>query len=1407
MTTRTSRSLSLVLTTGLLFSACTFTLDRELGPGEIRGTLGAALVDGTFEPVAGAQVRVEGSNIATRTDTQGRFVLRHLTEGDYRLRIRHETLVDEELIVSAMTLDVSLPAADAIDLGLLSIKALGSLEGVVQVDGSPAQAEVVVDREAIAVSYADGGYQMRNVEPGRKTIYIRAEGPDGMRLFSGPTVDVKPRETTTADIAVDTLTAQPPARLSLRARLSDEKPPSGVEFELHDGHSMRVLPPTNGSGRIRHAEVPAGVYTVVAKKKGYLPSRLTLLVVTGEVEAPVLILMPQHCRPGSAASECSGIAEGDADGDGIPDYLDHCPHDPRNECAPGVPPIPDAPAYCGSGLQDRDGDGECRPDCSTLSCDVPFVCDDSTGTAACGCPEGHSGDLCEVCADGYQDNDGDGQCSASCAKANLDCSGHGVCDDSGGRAVCECAPGHAGVACDRCAVGYERDGARCIAIPNFPPPTITSFEVSPPLLSRGARATLKIAFSAGTGKVSGIGSVSNNALILTPPVFEDTEFVLTVAGPVETVTASVWVRLKPPSASTSWVWADQERQRADGSSVVTLFISVQDDERRGVSNVPITLTATGDGVVMSQPESANNIELFTATLSSSQPGVKTVTVTAGDVVLDQKATVEFFSANRVGGEVDGLTGTGFVLRLNGENDLAIGADGRFVFPAGIYPPDEFEVTVHAQPENQACVVFDGKGTVSGTDIDVTVKCGSAWRTVVGGDGHTVALKADGTLWTWGDNYRGQLGNGGGTNNPTPAQIQPGQIFTSVAAGEGHTVAVRADGTLWTWGDNASGQLGDGTTERRDVPIQVGSDADFAVVAAGMLHTLALKTDGSLWAWGGNGFGQLGNGGTTNELAPVRIGSDADFTQVAAGAHYSLAVKADGTLWGWGDNSSYQLGDGTTTGTNAPKALGSGFSHVAGCQKHTLAVKTDGTLWTWGSNTDRQLGIEVEGGIAQTPIQVGDESDFLTVACGGRHSLALKTDGSLWAWGYDGDGQVGARTLYYNGLPLRLGGGFASVSAGAAHSLAVKADGSLWTWGLNRSGQIGDGTMTQRNEPLQVGADHASVAAGFGLTMALKTDGSLWSWGYNSNGQLGTGSSEFASHAPAFVGGGFSTVVAGSNHILAVKTDGSLWGWGDNSSGQLGDGTTESRNTPVRIGQDNDFVSAWASVKNSAALKTDGTFWTWGDNDAGQLGDGTTTPRHTPQQAATQVASAAIADNHMVVLKTDGSLWAWGANGAGQLGDGTTTARHAPVQISSDTDFISVTAAGGHTLALKEDGTLWAWGANGDGQLGITGNFAMAPTFVGEGFTWVTTGQSHTLALRAGATLWAWGYGAYGQLGVPSSRGARSPLLVGENYASARAGVTHTVAVKTDGTLWAWGDNTYGQLGDGSTNRMSPGFVP
>lgn len=657
-----------------------------------------------------------------------------------------------------------------------------------------------------------------------------------------------------------------------------------------------------------------------------------------------------------------------------------------------------------------------------------------------------------------------------------------------------------------------------------------------------------------------------------------------------------------------------------------------------------------------------------------------------------------------------------------------------------------------------------------------------------------------------------------------AQVLPGTF----AAGATHSLAIHADGTLWATGANATGQLGTGTTTSQTTWVQVGSLATWVRVAAGARHSLALRADGSLWAWGDNTAGQLGtatSSGTGYVATPTQV--PGTYTQLAAGRAHSLALQANGTLWAWGDNFYGQLGNATNTGTTNPNPTptqisSASYTQLAAGADFGLALRQDGSLWAWGRNTYGQLGSATNNGTdtaTPTPTRVGTDL-YTQLAAGAQHSLALRPDGTLWAWGDNFFGQLGnatgTGTNTANPTPTQVGtASFTRLGAGTGHSLALQATGTLYAWGDNAAGQLGTSGGAASATPTAVPGTYVQLAAGTSHSLALQANGTLWAWGDNAAGQLGGGGTSAA--APVATGSALPTrsTAMGSGHGLAVRADGTLWAWGDNTFGQLGDGTTTFRTRPVQVGTDNDWVQVAGGTSFSLALKANGTLWAWGSNNLGQLGNSTnsgmTNANTTPLQVGggnyTRIAAG---PSHALAIRDDGVLYSWGSNFYGQLGNGTSsvnsaTASPTPAPVSGSGIYTQIAAGLYHSMALRADGSLWTWGNNDQGQLGTNqflggGNLVKSPTVAPGTYTAIAAGSSHSLALSSDGLLYTWGLNNNGQLGnQPRSvfnTYQASPLA--DIYSQLAAGANHSLALRANGSLWVWGRNANGQLGLNTT---------
>jgi len=569
----------------------------------------------------------------------------------------------------------------------------------------------------------------------------------------------------------------------------------------------------------------------------------------------------------------------------------------------------------------------------------------------------------------------------------------------------------------------------------------------------------------------------------------------------------------------------------------------------------------------------------------------------------------------------------------------------------------------------------------------------------------------------------------------------------------HSVFLTESDVVMGMGNNEYGQLSVPVVRESSVPIQ--SKFGVREISSGGSHSVFLMWDGTVWAVGKNDVGQLGDGTSMNRSNPVQVVDGAGnplsrVVAISAGESHSAYLIADGTVWAAGSNQYGRLGDGT--------------------------------------NTNRSNPVQVVDG-SGNPL-----SGITAISAGWEHTVYLKSDGTAWAAGMNGGGQLGDGTnvnranpvqvVHFGGSPLT---GLIGVSAGGAHSSYLKGDGTVWAVGANNTGQLGDGTTTHRSNPVMM-IDNAG--------------------------------NKFDDIVQISTGGG---------HTICLKSDGTVWGVGNNLYGQLADGTNTNRSNPVQSVNaggipTSGVIKISAGIYNTSYMKGDGTVWASGYNYYGQLGDGTTTNRSNPVQVVdgsgnplSGVSAISAGSGHTTYLKSDGAVLSAGYNSHGQLGDGTTTDRSNPVRVLRSlggalSDIVEVSAGTSHTLFLASTGMVWAVGSNTHGQLGRGTNIdRLNPSIVLDangtplsGITAVSAGESHSVFLRTDGSVWATGLNNFGQLGDGTDSNRTFPVLVKtlggtifDNVRAIDAGGFHTTFIKNDGTLWSTGQNDNGQLGDGT----------
>jgi alpha-tubulin suppressor-like RCC1 family protein len=551
----------------------------------------------------------------------------------------------------------------------------------------------------------------------------------------------------------------------------------------------------------------------------------------------------------------------------------------------------------------------------------------------------------------------------------------------------------------------------------------------------------------------------------------------------------------------------------------------------------------------------------------------------------------------------------------------------------------------------------------------------------------VALKSDGTVWTW------QPGS-------AAAQVSGLTEVTAVATCNGN-LALKRDGTVWSWVNNSS-------SSQPPAPAAVPGLIQIAAIATGSGFCLALKSDLTVWQFVPQQSGMPSWAATLSQVSGL-----AGIMAVAAAGNTGVALKPNGTVWEW------QIGNpGSPNQYNSPPAQVSGLSDVTSIASnggHRLALKRDGTVWAWGPNVYGQLGNGTTSSNwydFSPPVRVSGLSGVTAIAAGNYHSLALLSDGTLWAWGSDSSGQLGTGAVLRRSHPVQVRGleGAATASAGYGRSLVLKSDGTVWQWGV--SGPNGAGSLA----PIQVGdlTDVQRIVAG-GMCGAVKRDGTVWQWASTPQWP------DWSEPAPARVEGldqvaavtgvgaggvvlkrdgtvwescwvcpgnsvepaqvaGLKRVVAVAGYTgyefgsgnLALEDNGTVWHWSSWDDYVWGNAQAMQAQQVDGLSE----VGAIAQGDIATAIRRDGTVWEW----SGRAMPGMRT-------GVNDAVAIAVGNGYSMALKHDGTVWTWGLNDAGQLGDGTTTYRSAPVQVAGLNEVKAISAAAGYALAVKQDGTV------------------------------------------------------------------------------------------------------------------------
>ena len=537
------------------------------------------------------------------------------------------------------------------------------------------------------------------------------------------------------------------------------------------------------------------------------------------------------------------------------------------------------------------------------------------------------------------------------------------------------------------------------------------------------------------------------------------------------------------SGAAAVVFTAPQTELVEGDEV-DLFVQVQTAEDSGPTDLSYEIVS-GDGQLLGSPSPqgmrfrggepgevvlrVTATDVFSGRQTSQDLTLQVVAnqapaiAHACDFRFDFEGTTRFAWRERCG-----------VTDANGDTVVAEvtidGAHGDFVVDGDelVYTPDASSELA----DSVQLTLHDGRGATTPLTIATQVRF---WQVLTSSNSRTFGLKTDGTLWGWGNNGLGELGIGGHSVNPAgPVQVGTDSDWAKVRGGYHHALALKQDGSLWAWGQNGDGQVGDGGMPQAAVsPVQIGSDTDWSSIGAGVRHSFAIKNDGSLWGWGDNGGGQLCTGDTDDRTVPVRIGTRTDWAAAVGTAASSAALRTDGTVWTCGDNTYARLGQGTQSVLDTRHdslvwlQVGSATDWVAleAGEDHVLGLRDGGDLYGWGKNFSGQVGVGTAHVVLNASL-VG--TGFEQLAAGRDHSVALKSDGTLWSWGYNVYGQIGdgTRTTLIPSVlrpgefdidedhdkyfPVQVGSAtnWSLADAGGMRSGGLQDDHSRWGWGRN-----------------------------------------------------------------------------------------------------------------------------------------------------------------------------------------------------------------------------------------------------------------------------------------------------------------------------------------------------------------------
>ncbi len=682
--------------------------------------------------------------------------------------------------------------------------------------------------------------------------------------------------------------------------------------------------------------------------------------------------------------------------------------------------------------------------------------------------------------------------------------------------------------------------------------------------------------------------------------------------------------------------------------------------------------------------------------------------------------------------------------------------------------------------------------------------------IEGGDSITQTLKEDGTLWSFGKNDIGQLGINSREEKNIPTKVSYSEIIKANSVGLGHTIFLTENGKIFTFGKNNFGQLGIGTTGDKELPIEISGLSNIIKVKAVNNTTFALDNKGIVYAWG-EGYTKI----------PQKL--SINYNVIDISRNYFLAD--DGKVRTLTGNSEIQLCLRQNPDPEILEIVNEKIVQISEGTNHLLLLSESGKIYSYGDNVYGQLG---DGGtlgktnFISTVVSVSEGNileNIIEVSAGNRFSLALTNSGKVYAWGINGQMQLGNNLMqdsWYAIMQQDLNN-IEKIDAGYYHSSAIDQQGDVWTWGNGKAGELGNYANDNYAKPQLVGKNIIETNTNnivieeqetFSLTSIFNTfnlyeekdSNIVYESKDTSKVTVNSNTGEIVA-----ISEGKSTVIAKevvTNKIGVVQV-------------RILKQGTFGENNNLRI-----EPKSVTSGKHTLLLKVDGTVWTYGQNTYGQLGIGTQVSIDNPVKInfdeGVKIVDIACGEEHSMALDNNGNVYVWGRNNYYQLGNSVDTYKTIPTKLTGISNIIKISAGNSNSFAVTQDKIVYSWGLNANGECGV-GSYTNKITITKSKYLTdiidIEPGKNHTLALKSTGDVLVTGSNLYGELGNGNHEIGKINVFAKvqsiSNAVEIASGESHCIVIKDDGSVMVWGSNTYGGIGTGEigTKNYLPILLP